>query len=141
MPICFCASGCALNPLADPGVFGSSCSCFCHHAVSATCEPEDDDPQLAPLIDAVVERLDPDGRFGDVADEITNKLLPEEMKIAAAGLCVEQTAYGMPWIRYCEQPAAPGALLCEQHRREHIEQYGPHACSGAFLGYHDDEHE
>jgi hypothetical protein len=31
MSICFCASGCACNPLADPGVFGTDCSCWCHH--------------------------------------------------------------------------------------------------------------
>jgi hypothetical protein len=34
MPICFCATGCARNPLADPGAFGSSCSCFCHQAAA-----------------------------------------------------------------------------------------------------------
>jgi hypothetical protein len=28
--ICFCASGCALNLMADPGVFGDDCSCWCH---------------------------------------------------------------------------------------------------------------
>lgn len=30
MSICFCASGCANNPLADPGAFGTGCSCWCH---------------------------------------------------------------------------------------------------------------
>jgi hypothetical protein len=30
MSICFCAGGCARNPLADPGVFGTDCSCWCH---------------------------------------------------------------------------------------------------------------
>lgn len=28
--MCCCASGCALNPLADPGVFGATCTCWCH---------------------------------------------------------------------------------------------------------------
>jgi len=30
MRICFCAAGCARNPLADPAVFGGDCTCFCH---------------------------------------------------------------------------------------------------------------
>jgi hypothetical protein len=28
--MCTCAMGCARNPLADPGVFGYDCSCWCH---------------------------------------------------------------------------------------------------------------
>jgi hypothetical protein len=28
--MCTCAAGCACNPLADPGVFGEDCSCWCH---------------------------------------------------------------------------------------------------------------
>jgi len=98
---------------------------------------EPDDEQLRPLLDAITERLDPDGRFGDVLDEIQNKLLPEELIMAAAGKCVELTAYGMPWTRYCEQNAAPRALLCERHRTEHIDQYGPVPYGNAFLGYLD----
>lgn len=139
MPICFCVSGCALNPLADPGVFGSSCSCFGHHAAHAASAPNDQPYRT--LIDTIADRLDPGGRFGDVRDQVASKLLPDEPPRAAAVLCVEQTTYGMPGTAYCEQPAAPGAPLCEQHRREHIEQYGPHAYSNAFFGYHDDEHE
>jgi hypothetical protein len=45
----------------------------------------------------------------------------------------------MPWIRYCRQPAAPRALLCDRHRAEHIDQYGPVPYGNAFLGYLDDE--
>lgn len=134
MPICFCSSGCALNPLADPGVFGSSCSCFCHHAAQAARKPNDEQ-RYRSLIDTIADRLDPDGRFGDVRDEAERKLLPTELPRAAAVLCVKQTAYGMPGTAYCEQPATPGALLCARHRREHVEQYGPHPCSNAFLGY------
>lgn len=100
---------------------------------------EPDEVQLIPLLNAITERLDPDGRFGDAWDEIQNKLLPEEMVMAAAGQCVEQTAYGMPWIRYCERPAAPRALLCERHRTEHIDQHGPVPYGNAFLCYLDDE--
>jgi hypothetical protein len=102
---------------------------------------EPDEEQLRPLLDAITERLDPDGRFGDVWDEIQNKLLPEEMVMAAAGLCVAQTAYGMPWIRYCQQPAALRALLCRRHRSEHIDQYGPVPHGNAFLGYVEDDED
>jgi hypothetical protein len=28
--MCTCAAGCARNPMADPGVFGPDCSCWCH---------------------------------------------------------------------------------------------------------------
>lgn len=140
MPICFCASGCARNPLADPGVFGPSCSCFCHDAQETADEPADEE-RLHPLIDAIVERLDPDDRFGDVWDELDGRLLPEEIEMAAAGRCVEQTAHGMPWISYCEQAAAPRALLCARHRAEHIDQYGPLPHGNAFVGYRDDEDE
>ena len=28
--ICFCASGCALSPMTDPGAFGDDCRCWCH---------------------------------------------------------------------------------------------------------------
>jgi hypothetical protein len=28
--MCTCAAGCARNPLADPGVFGDDCTCWCH---------------------------------------------------------------------------------------------------------------
>ena len=28
--ICFCASGCALSTMADPGAFGDDCQCWCH---------------------------------------------------------------------------------------------------------------
>jgi hypothetical protein len=30
MRMCVCASGCDHHPLADPGVFGPGCSCWCH---------------------------------------------------------------------------------------------------------------
>ena len=36
--MCTCAAGCARNPMADPGVFGDDCSCWCHTR----------DPQAAP---------------------------------------------------------------------------------------------
>ena len=28
--MCTCSAGCARNPMADPGVFGEDCSCWCH---------------------------------------------------------------------------------------------------------------
>ena len=38
--MCTCAMGCARHPLADPGVFGDDCSCWCHakHAGDALLE-------------------------------------------------------------------------------------------------------
>jgi hypothetical protein len=40
--MCTCAVGCDGNPLADPGVFGNGCSCWCH---------DRPDPLLAALAD------------------------------------------------------------------------------------------
>jgi hypothetical protein len=37
--ICWCAMGCAENRLADRGVFGESCSCWCHQPKNDA-EPE-----------------------------------------------------------------------------------------------------
>ena len=28
--MCTCATGCACNPMSDPGAFGDDCSCWCH---------------------------------------------------------------------------------------------------------------
>lgn len=40
---CVCAIGCARNSMADPGVFGDDCSCWCHIRT---------DPLLSALTDA-----------------------------------------------------------------------------------------
>ena len=45
--MCTCAAGCARNPMADPGVFGDDCSCWCHT------QPE----PLAVPADASLDRL------------------------------------------------------------------------------------
>ena len=51
MTMCTCAMGCARNPMADPGVFGPDCSCWCHTRQDIRPDPRPD-PLLAALIDA-----------------------------------------------------------------------------------------
>ena len=52
--MCTCAGGCARNPMADPGVFGDDCSCWCHTRHDRVTAPADarPDPLLAALADA-----------------------------------------------------------------------------------------
>jgi hypothetical protein len=52
--MCTCASGCARNPLADPGVFGDDCSCWCHTHRDRLPAPANGerDPLLAALAEA-----------------------------------------------------------------------------------------
>jgi hypothetical protein len=49
-----------------------------------------------------------------------------EWKLFKAGKCCWQTAYGMPWIRYCKKRSQPGHVYgyCRAHARELAEQYG-----------------
>jgi hypothetical protein len=51
---CTCAAGCARNPLADPGVFGIDCSCWCHTRRDPLPTPAhaEHDPLLAALAQA-----------------------------------------------------------------------------------------
>jgi hypothetical protein len=52
--MCTCAAGCARNPMADPGVFGDDCSCWCHTRRDRVTAPAGTrpDPLLAALADA-----------------------------------------------------------------------------------------
>ena len=52
--MCTCAAGCARNPLADPGVFGDDCSCWCHIRRYPRTVPANGkrDPLLAALAEA-----------------------------------------------------------------------------------------
>ena len=52
--MCTCAAGCARNPLADPGVFGDDCSCWCHTRRDPRTAPANGerDPLLAALAEA-----------------------------------------------------------------------------------------
>jgi hypothetical protein len=52
--MCTCAAGCARHPLADPGVFGTDCSCWCHTPRDRRAAPAQDwpDPLLAALAEA-----------------------------------------------------------------------------------------
>jgi hypothetical protein len=49
--MCTCAAGCARNPMADPGVFGDDCSCWCHSRYDRLADPAGTtpDPLLAAL--------------------------------------------------------------------------------------------
>ena len=52
--MCTCAAGCARNPLADSGVFGDDCSCWCHTRRDPRTAPANGerDPLLAALAEA-----------------------------------------------------------------------------------------
>ena len=52
--MCTCAAGCALDPMADPGVFGPDCYCWCHDRRERPTAPPgaSRDPLLAALAQA-----------------------------------------------------------------------------------------
>jgi hypothetical protein len=52
--MCTCAAGCARNPMADPGVFGHDCYCWCHTRRDrlVTSADSQSDPLLAALAEA-----------------------------------------------------------------------------------------
>jgi hypothetical protein len=52
--MCTCAAGCARNPMADPGVFGPDCYCWCHDRRERPPAPAgaSRDPLLAALAQA-----------------------------------------------------------------------------------------
>jgi hypothetical protein len=52
--MCTCAAGCARNPMADPGVFGDDCSCWCHTRPDPQAAPAgaESDPLLTALAEA-----------------------------------------------------------------------------------------
>jgi hypothetical protein len=52
--MCTCAAGCARNPLADPGVFGDDCACWCHDRRDPLPTPAyaERDPLVAALAEA-----------------------------------------------------------------------------------------
>jgi hypothetical protein len=51
--MCTCAAGCARNPMADPGVFGSDCHCWCHTRPEPLAAPAD--PDLDRLLAALAQ--------------------------------------------------------------------------------------
>jgi hypothetical protein len=42
----------------------------------------------------------------------------KEQGLADRGLCWWMTAYGMPWIEYCEEPTRPNEPYCPEHMTE-----------------------
>jgi hypothetical protein len=75
--MCTCAAGCTCNPLADPGVFGDDCSCWCHIRRDGVTAPAGTrpDPLLAALAGARQRR--------DQADRDRLLLLVYAREIAA----------------------------------------------------------
>jgi hypothetical protein len=53
-----------------------------------------------------------------------NPVSDDEIKQAQQGLCIWQTAHGLPWSEYCTKRATRGHL-CREHCRDLIELYGP----------------
>ena len=49
-----------------------------------------------------------------------------EWRIYASGRCCWQTAYGLPWMKFCRKRSKPGQPFgyCREHDRELREQYG-----------------
>jgi hypothetical protein len=75
--MCTCAAGCALNPMADPGVFGPDCYCWCHDRRDRLPSPAhvERDPLLAALAEARQRR--------DQADRDMRVLLAYAREITA----------------------------------------------------------
>jgi hypothetical protein len=74
--MCTCAAGCARNPMADPGVFGDDCSCWCHSRHGRVTAPAGTRPDL--LLAALAEAR----RRKDQADRDMRLLLAYAREIA-----------------------------------------------------------
>ena len=75
--MCTCAAGCARNPLADPGVFGDDCSCWCHTRRDRVTAPAGSRPD--PLLAALAQAR----RRRDTADRDMRVLLAFAREITA----------------------------------------------------------
>ena len=120
--MCTCAAGCARNPLADPGVFGDDCSCWCHtrrdpRTVPANAER---DPLLAALAQAR-QRKDQADRDMRVLLAFAREIIaPRPYRLAdlaqAAGMSISgiRTAYTRDEIDHA-------ALLLGGAARRHLQ--------------------
>lgn len=75
--MCTCAAGCARNPMADPGVFGADCFCWCHTPRDPLAAPAKARPD--PLLAALAEAR----RRKDQADQDMRLLLAYAREITA----------------------------------------------------------
>lgn len=72
------------------------------------------------VIDLAIRRLTQAPAVEQRLREVIEEWPDQELANVAAGLCFEQTAYGMPWMEYCNYPAlGRGTLYCGHHLREH----------------------
>jgi AraC-like DNA-binding protein len=124
--MCTCAAGCALNSMADPGVFGYDCSCWCH-AKSAG------DPLLTALAKAQQRKEQADRDIRLLLAYAREHVTPRPYRLAdladAAGMSISgvRTAYSQADIdravqaigadgqRHIEQ--AVMALLAQEERQ------------------------
>jgi len=83
--ICFCAAGCARNPMADPGAFGQDCSCWCHAKPAG-------DPLLAALADARQRKQQADKEIRVLLAYARERVTPRPYRLAdladAAGMSI-----------------------------------------------------
>ena len=92
--MCTCAAGCARNPLADPGVFGEDCSCWCHtrHDPLSTLAHAERDPLLAALAQARRRRNQADRDMRLLLAYIREIIAPRPYRLAdlaqAAGMSI-----------------------------------------------------
>lgn len=54
---------------------------------------------------------------------MTARTLPRE-PWRGSMICGYQTAYGMPWDRYCAERKGEGLPMCEEHFAQTVEEYG-----------------
>jgi hypothetical protein len=81
--MCTCAAGCARNPMADPGVFGEDCSCWCHART---------DPLLSALADACQRKEQAEYEIGLLLAYAREVVTPRPYRLAdlaaASGLSI-----------------------------------------------------
>ena len=97
MSICSCMTGCGRNTMADPGVFGWDCSCWCH------------DRKPANPYEAARTRLERATKSYQDAKVRAEQILCDavnELDAAEAGLRQYETSPGIPLPEFREQVAA-----------------------------------
>lgn len=128
--MCTCAAGCDRNPLADPGVFGDGCSCWCHNRP---------DPLLAALADAHQRKNQADRDIRLLLAYAREHITPRPYRLAdlatAAGMSISgvRTCYTQADI---EQAAQATENAGQRHTQQAVTVLLAHAKRQAASGPH-----
>ena len=129
--LCTCAMGCGLNSMADPGVFGDDCSCWCHTRHQAR-----PDPLLAALADARQRKAQAHRDIRLLLAYAREHVTPRPYRLAdladAAGISLSgvRTAYDQSDIDHAAQAIGDGQRHLQQAITALLAQAKRHAASG-----------